>query len=111
MVSASLCKRKIFWGGKEFCRSRADEKGAGESSAKPPGSSSRGGSGGRPAESRAGRRRSQAAFRKNNAWLRGRKEAAKEKDFQQGSFGFCVSPPTPDTCAKKPDFLTSSAKE
>lgn len=56
-----------------------------------------------------GGKHSQATFPENNVWLHGRKQGAKEKDFQPGS-GFSP-PPTPDTCAKKPDFLTSSAKE
>lgn len=55
-------------------------------------------------------KRSQATFPENNVWLHGRKQGAKEKDFQPGSI-FFLPPPTPDTCAKKPDFVTSSAKE
>lgn len=65
-----------------------------------------------------GGKRSQATFPENNVWLHGRKQGAKEKDFQPGSIFFFPSfpppppvPPTPDTCAKKPDFVTSSAKE
>lgn len=57
-----------------------------------------------------GGKRSQATFPENNVWLHGRKQGAKEKDFQPGSI-FFSSPSTPDTCAKKPDFVTSSAKE
>lgn len=58
-----------------------------------------------------GGKRSQATFPENNVWLHGRKQGAKEKDFQPGSIFFSSSPSTPDTCAKKPDFVTSSAKE
>lgn len=60
-----------------------------------------------------GGKRSQATFPENNVWLHGRKQGAKEKDFQPGSIFFFLSPPlhTPDTCAKKPDCVTSSAKE
>lgn len=43
-----------------------------------------------------GGKRSQATFPENNVWLHGRKQGAKEKDFQPGSiFFFFFLPPHP----------------
>lgn len=40
-----------------------------------------------------GGKRSQATFPENNVWLHGRKQGAKEKDFQPGSIFFFFLPP------------------